>query len=663
VESAADIESLADSWVAMAQAATRDDIESALLTGILRVTDADVAYTARYEDGFWSIGSHIGLTGDVAGVAIPKEQVPYNDALLAGETMCYEDAGQMGPELAATLAAIGMGSLYAVPLMSDGVCVGGIGIARHAASAFSRRDRAIARLFASRLTVLISNRQLTQSLETLAEAAPAIVLRTDATGWINWYNHRWYSFTGQTREEAAGWGWQTAHHPEDFLRVMEEWPQALATGQAIEIEFRLRRHDGVYHWHLARVEPLKDEQGRVISWYGTVVDIEAQKQALERTKRVAEVLQYAFLPRALPQRDGLRIDALYASPEEDEYVGGDWYDAFEMPDGRIGFSVGDVAGHGIEASIVVGKLRQTIFALALRLDDPAAILFETNRILRMQDPGTFVTAIAGFVDAKNMTLRYASAGHPPPIVAFRTDSVETPEPTGDPLLGAIDAPRYASRSVAIEPDAVVAIYTDGVTEFARNSLAGEAALTRAVASMVGNVTAAHPARMLRDAVLGDAQARDDVALLVFQFSHLDASKFVDDLPTIPIKRWRFHASDARAAHVARLEVASYLQRVGGETEETFASELIVGELLANTVAHAPGLVELTVEVEGERAVLIVRDSGPGLETLRSSLPEDPYDERSRGLFLVHAMSAGVSVVPSETGGAELRVALPLRPTA
>lgn len=104
-----------------------------------------------------------------------------------------------------------------------------------------------------------------------------------------------------------------------------------------------------------------------------------------------------------------------------------------------------------------------------------------------------------------------------------------------------------------------------------------------------------------------------------------------------------------------------MQRVGGETDETFASELIVGELLANTVAHAPGLVELTVEVEGERALLIVRDSGPGLQTLRTSLPEDPLDERSRGLFLVHAMSAGVSVVTSEAGGAELRVVLPLRP--
>ncbi|HTA39981.1 MAG TPA: SpoIIE family protein phosphatase, partial [Candidatus Acidoferrales bacterium] len=512
MESAAEIEALADSWVSMARASTIDGIEAALLAGILRVAEVDVAYTARYEDGMWTIGSHVGLTGDVAGVAIPKEQVPYNDALLAGETLCYENAEQMGPQLAAALAAVGMGSLYAVPIMSDGACAGGVGIARRRASTFSRHDRALVRLFTSRLTVLISNRRLTQSLETLAESIPAIALRTDASGWINWYNHRWYSFTGQTREEAAGWGWQTAHHPEDFLRVMEEWPKALATGQPIEIEFRLRRYDGVYHWHLARVEPLKDDLGRIISWYGTVVDIEAQKQALERTKRVAEVLQHAFLPRALPQRPGLRIDALYASPEEDALVGGDWYDAFELPDGRIGFSVGDVAGHGVEASIAVGKIRQTIFTLALRTNDPAEILVETNRILRMQDPGTYVTAIAGFVDTDAMTMRYASAGHPSPIVAYRTGVVEAPQPDGGTMLGALDRPRIPSRSLPIEPDAVIAIYTDGITEFARDSLAGEAALTRAVAALVGNVTVAHPARLLRDAVLGGAPARDDVAV-------------------------------------------------------------------------------------------------------------------------------------------------------
>ena len=75
----------------------------------------------------------------------------------------------------------------------------------------------------------------------------------------------------------------------------------------------------------------------------------------------------------------LRIDAVYLPAEKDALVGGDWYDAFELPDGRLVFSIGDVAGHGLEASITVGRLRQAIFTLAWRENDPGAILKELDQ--------------------------------------------------------------------------------------------------------------------------------------------------------------------------------------------------------------------------------------------------------------------------------------------
>ncbi len=177
------------------------------------------------------------MSGDVAGVAIPEEQVPYAEVLRAGETICYEDASEMGGALAQTLGGIGLGSLYAVPIVKAGVCVGALTIGRRESSLFSSRDRALVRLFTSHLSALIGKRELVQSLETLAEAVPAIFLRTDPSGWINWYNRRWYEFTGQTPAEAAGWGWQTAHHPEGFLRVMEEWPRALRRGSRSKSSF------------------------------------------------------------------------------------------------------------------------------------------------------------------------------------------------------------------------------------------------------------------------------------------------------------------------------------------------------------------------------------------------------------------------------------------
>ena len=658
LRSVVELEALAACWLAMEHAETLDEIERAALSGLIGLTEESVAYTARREDRTWTISAHIGLTGDITGLAIPESAVPYAEALQSGETIRYEHPDEMGVDLAKALAGIGLGSVYAAPIMKAETCVGALAIGRSGPSLFSAHDCALVRLFTSHLSVLIARRDLVQSLETLAESVPAIVLRTEPSGWINWYNHRWYSFTGQTREEAAGWGWQTAHHPEDFLRVMEEWPKALATGKAIEIEFRLRRYDGVYHWHLARVEPMRDDKGTILSWYGTVVDIEAQKQALERTQRVAETLQEAFLPQQLPQRQALRLDATYVSAEEDARVGGDWYDAFELPDGRMGLSIGDVTGHGLAASLAVGKLRQSIYTLARRLEDPAEVLTEVNVMLRAQEPGTFATALVAFIAQDGSSISYATAGHPPPIIARDVKQSAETLPCDGPPLGVLDSLDLATYTFRTASDMVLLLYTDGITEYDHDAVAGEMKLRSVTSSLVGQ-SIARPAKFIYEAVLEETPPQDDIALLLLQFS---ASKALPHGPRLGLnKEWRFHASDAQAAHVARREIATHLFEICGASEEAAMSELIIGELLANTVAHAPGLVHLLLEWTGEHFVLIVRDSGPGLETVVSTLPTDPMDEGRRGLFLIHALSPEVELTKSPEGGAELRVVLPLRP--
>ena len=661
LHSVLELEALAACWLAMGEGATIDEIEVAALHGLLGLTDAKIAYTARRTDATWTFGAQVGLRGDVARVAVPEELVPYAESLKAGLTICFEDAAAMGPELAARLGGIGLGSLYAVPIMKARECIGALAIGAPRASLFGPRDRALVRLFTAHLGALIAKRDLVQSLETLAESVPAIVLRTDPSGWINWYNRRWYEYTGQTREEAAGWGWQTAHHPVDFQRVMKEWPLALATGQPIEIEFRLKRYDGVYHWHLARVEPVRDDNGTILSWYGSVIDIEVQKAALERTQRVVETLQKAFIPQQLPQRETLRLDAAYISAEIDARVGGDWYDAFPMPDGRLAFSIGDVAGHGIAASLAVGKLRQAIYTVAQRSDDPAEVLAETNAILCMQEPGTFVTALFGYIDPAGTEMRYATAGHPSPMIAYRAEDLANSLPSGGPPLGVITDLVLETHRVPIQPDTVALLYTDGITEFARDALAGEAVLRGILPTFVGNTSIARPASAIYDLALKGNAPPDDIALLLMQFSPVDRTRTARRDEPVPAKEWRFHASDAQAAHVARREVAAYLHQLCGETDQTYASELIVGELLANTVEHAPGLVFLSIEWTGTQLILIVRDSGPGIGYVRKTLPADLMQEGSRGLFLVHELSVDVSVDESAAGGAELRVVLPLAP--
>lgn len=493
----------------------------------------------------------------------------------------------------------------------------------------------------------------------LAESVPVIVWTCGADGWIDWYSQRWYEYTGQSFEDAVGWGWQAAHHPDDFLEVMRKWPNSIATGEPFEMEFRLRKHDGTFHWFLTRAEPFRDESGNLVRWYGSSINIDAQKFSLERTKRIAETLHDIFLPKTLPQYPDLRLDAVYLPAEKDALVGGDWYDAFELPDGRLVISIGDVAGHGLEASITVGRLRQAIFTLAWREDDPAKILVDLDRLLENQEPDTMVTAIVGILDSAHSTMRYAVAGHPPPLIARAKDELAVELPFGEPPLGIGWGLRETTHTVSIPRDAVVAFYTDGMTEFTRDAAVVERKMAAAVSRLVGDTGVARPAKAVAETVFGGLLPTDDAALLLMQFS--DVVPVADRPHELSLERvWRFHSSSAHTAQASRREVMDYLRRIASSTEHLFEVELIVGEIFANTVQHAPGLVQVGVEWLGERPVITVRDTGPGLEYFDGRLPDDPLSETGRGIFLVKTLAESVSFKSRPGYGTELRAVLPLR---
>lgn len=492
----------------------------------------------------------------------------------------------------------------------------------------------------------------------LAEAIPVVCWTADAEGWIDWYNRRWYDYTGQTPDEASGWGWQAAHHPDDFLEVMRRWPHSISTGEPFEMEFRLRRHDGEFHWFLTRAEPLRDPSGAIVRWYGSNVDIDAQKKALERTKRIAETLQDVFLPKELPRPNGIRLDAVYLPAERDALVGGDWFDAFELPDGRLCFSIGDVAGHGLSASVVVGRLRQAIYTLAQRTQHPAKILEETDLILRRQEPEALVTALVGVVDEQRTCLVYASAGHPPPMIAYDSNQPARMLETGGVPLGVGSGMTVSDHVVPLRPDCVVALYTDGFVEFSHDVLGTEARLAEAVSLVVGNTLIARPALAIKDIIFRGRPTIDDAALMLIQFSHVDHG--VTSADAAGLKRtWRFHSSDAYTAHASRHEIMAYLRRLAIDPEQVFTGELILGEILANTVEHAPGLVEVDVDWTGEKPIVTIRDTGPGMRATPATLPSDVLSEGGRGLYLITELSEGATIRPSPGYGTEVRALLPI----
>jgi len=111
-------------------------------------------------------------------------------------------------------------------------------------------------------------------LHELFDAMPQLGWTARPDGFIDYYNQRWYEYTGTTYEEMRGWGWQAVHDPEELPRVMEAWARSIATLQPFEQEFPLRRRDGVYRWFLTRVSPSFDNAGALVRWVGINTDID-----------------------------------------------------------------------------------------------------------------------------------------------------------------------------------------------------------------------------------------------------------------------------------------------------------------------------------------------------------------------------------------------------
>jgi len=118
--------------------------------------------------------------------------------------------------------------------------------------------------------------------QLLAEAIPQIVWTARPDGWLDYYNGRWYEYTGMTLAQTQGWGWQPVLHPDDVRRCLDYWQEAVTTGQPYEVEYRFKRaSDGCYRWHLGRALPVRDSSGHIVKWFGTCTDIDDQKQATE----------------------------------------------------------------------------------------------------------------------------------------------------------------------------------------------------------------------------------------------------------------------------------------------------------------------------------------------------------------------------------------------
>lgn len=239
-------------------------------------------------------------------------------------------------------------------------------------------------------------------------------------------------------------------------------------------------------------------------------------QSFAREHRVATMLQRALLPSALPQSDCVQFSSAYsaAAAQQGEAVGGDWYDAFPIEGGRIALSVGDVAGHGLEAAVTMGIVRQAIRAAALDLHAPKEVLARANRMLALEQVHPMITALFGTYNTHTRELTYSLAGHPPPIVLHADGSVDFLNGAGPPMGEAFDEVLLEQRRLTLAEGTTIVFFTDGLIEYARDVLTAERRLGDVLAAR-RFLEAENPAQAIIDAVL-DGPQRDDIAVLVLR---------------------------------------------------------------------------------------------------------------------------------------------------
>jgi PAS domain S-box-containing protein len=184
-----------------------------------------------------------------------------------------------------------------VPLEKAGRRVAVLTVRSHEPRAWTADEVELVRTVAGRCWESIERARVERTLREsegrfrqLADAMPQIVFTAQPDGVIDYFNRQWYEYTGLPEGSIGIESWRKVHTEDGLRRVMEAWPQALHTGQPYEIEYPLRRRDGVYRWHLGRALPIKDEQGRVVRWFGTNTDIHVLKEVEEGRRRVEAAL-------------------------------------------------------------------------------------------------------------------------------------------------------------------------------------------------------------------------------------------------------------------------------------------------------------------------------------------------------------------------------------
>jgi serine phosphatase RsbU (regulator of sigma subunit)/anti-sigma regulatory factor (Ser/Thr protein kinase) len=342
---------------------------------------------------------------------------------------------------------------------------------------------------------------------------------------------------------------------------------------------------------------------------------------LAESRAVALTLQRGLLPRRFRETTAVEVSHRYVPADTDAGVGGDWFDGIQLSGARVALVVGDVMGHGVHAAAMMGRLRAAMHALAgsdfapeevlVRMDDLVQRLAEDTR---EEERGA--SCIYLIYDPISRRCTVAGAGHPPPALVPPDGRVDFPALPENPPLG-VDHTPFESVEMTLPEGTLIALYTDGLLDLRRRSSDEAFAWLGDALTHSGGSLEETCARVV--SAVPRAQADDDVALLLARTRVVDAERVAHwDLPPEP-------RSVATARSAATRQLAAW-----GLEDSAFLMELVVSELVTNSIRHASGPIALRL-IHDHSLICEVSDASSTAPHLRHARL---LDEGGRGLFLV-----------------------------
>jgi serine phosphatase RsbU (regulator of sigma subunit)/anti-sigma regulatory factor (Ser/Thr protein kinase) len=357
---------------------------------------------------------------------------------------------------------------------------------------------------------------------------------------------------------------------------------------------------------------------------------------VDQQRETALALQHAILgPSELPRGFSVR----YQAASRPLQVGGDWYDIFDLEDGRIAFVVGDCVGHGLAAATVMGQVRSACRALLFDNPSPAAALSGLDRFAARLPGAQSTTAVCVVLNPETGELVYSSAGHPPPVLVHSDGTTRMLDDGHTIALGVRSNWVRPEGHVTMPARATLLLYTDGLVERRRNAL--ELGLDRLAATVRDGRASAldELADHIMSGLAPSGGYQDDVVLLLYRQPEPLELNFPADVSQLA---------------PTRTALRRWLTRVKVDSDQSMDVLVAAGEAVANAIEHGhrdspEGMINLSATALTDQVHVIITDSG-------TWKPAEPAAQstRGRGITLMRALMQAVTI-KSDTAGTTVRL--------